>query len=122
MRKIYFLLTLMLLATASAWSQAGRITGHVADPQNQAVSYATVAVKGTNIASSADENGNFIINAPNGATLIVTATGFRSTEVRVADQSRLSITLLAGQALNEVVVTALGISRQTKSLGYSAQQ
>jgi TonB-linked SusC/RagA family outer membrane protein len=122
MKKIYCLMTLSLLLTVAAWSQAVRLTGQVKNVQGEPVPFATVAVKGTSQAVSADQNGNFVISAAKGATLVVTAASFQTQEVLVGDQSTVPVILVGETNLQEVVVTALGIRRTEKALGYSVSK
>lgn len=112
-------MTLSLLLSVAAWSQAVRLTGQVKNVQGEPVPFATVAVKGTSEAVSADQNGNFIISAAKGATLVITAASFQTQEVIVGDQTSFPVTLVGETNLQEVVVTALGIRRTEKALGYS---
>ena len=84
---------------------------------------ATIIVKGNdNTGTLTDFDGNFSVSASIGDVLIVSYVGFASQEVSVANDSTLSIVLEADQQLDEVVVTALGISREKKSLGYAVTQ
>src|SRR5690349_16396907 len=119
MKKIYFLLTMTLLLTVAAWSQTAKITGQIKNVQGEPVPFATVTVKGTSTAVSADQNGNFTINAPRGGTLVVTAASFQTQEIPVGNQSTLAVSLVGESNLQEVVVTGLGIRRTEKALGYS---
>lgn len=122
MKKIYCLMTLSLLLSVAAWSQAVRLTGQVKNVQGEPVPFATVTVKGTSDAVSADQNGNFTISAPRGATLVITAASFQTQEVSVGTQSTIPVTLVGESNLQEVVVTALGIRRTEKALGYSVSK
>lgn len=122
MKKIYCLLTLTLLFTVAAWSQAVRLTGQVRNVQGEPVPFATVTVKGTSDAVSADQNGNFAISAPRGSTLVITAASFQTQEVSVGEQNTIPVTLVGESNLQEVVVTALGIRRTEKALGYSVSK
>lgn len=122
MKKICSVLTMMLLLVLSAWSQTAKITGQVKDMNGEPVPFATVVAKGTNAATSADQNGNFSLTILPGSTLIVSAAGFQSNQIKVGNENSLAITMISGNAMNEVVVTALGISRQSKSLGYTTQK
>jgi TonB-linked SusC/RagA family outer membrane protein len=122
MKKIYCLLTLSLLLTVAAWSQAVRLSGQVRNVQGEPVPFATVTVKGTSEAVSADQNGDFTISAPRGATLVVTAASFQTQEISVGNQTTIPITLVGESNLQEVVVTALGIRRTEKALGYSVSK
>lgn len=122
MKKIYCLLTLTLLLTATAWSQAVRLSGQIKNVQGEPVPFATITVKGTTDAVSADQNGNYTISASGGSTLVVTAAGFEAQEISVGSQSSIPIILIGESNLQEVVVTALGIRRTEKALGYSVSK
>jgi TonB-linked SusC/RagA family outer membrane protein len=119
MRKFFFLLTMLLYLSIAGFSQNSPISGQVRNDTGEPIPFATVRVKGSNAAVSADENGNFTIQAPRNATLVASAAGFEATELAVGTQSTVVLSLRTQTALNEVVVTALGIRRQAKELGYS---
>jgi TonB-linked SusC/RagA family outer membrane protein len=81
-----------------------------------------VRIKGSNTGTTTDVQGGFTLNAPTNAILVFTYIGFISQEVPVNGRSTINVTLLDdSQMLGEVVVTALGIEREAKSLAYSAQ-
>ncbi|MBL7699689.1 MAG: SusC/RagA family TonB-linked outer membrane protein [Chitinophagaceae bacterium] len=122
MKKIYFLMTMSLLLSVAAWSQAVKITGQVKNVQGEPVPFATVTVKGTSDAVSADQAGNFSISAARGSTLVITAASFQTQEVSVGNQDNIPIVLVGESNLQEVVVTALGIRRTEKALGYSVSK
>ena len=111
MKKIYFLLTMSLLLTVAAWSQAVKVTGQVKNVQGEPVPFATVTVKGTSDAVSADQNGTFTITAPKGSTLVITAASFQTQETTIGNQANIPVILVGESNLQEVVVTALGIRR-----------
>lgn len=119
MKKIVSTLFLAVLVFATASAQVRSVTGSVKDDKGVGVAYATVKVKGQSSAVVADANGNFKINAAANASLQVSATGFASTEVK-ATAATLSIVLNRQvDALNDVVVTAQGIRKKAKEIGYS---
>ncbi len=122
MKKIYFLLTMTLLFAAAAWSQNLTVTGQVKNETGDPVPFATVTVKGTSNSVSADPSGNFTISTPLKSVLVISAAGFDSYEVTVENSSPVFAVLTSSNPLTEVVVTALGISREAKSLGYSTQK
>ena len=103
-------------------ADAVKVTGKVTDDTNAGLPGVSVRVKGTNIVAVTDVNGLFTINAPdNNAILVFSFIGFTSREVPVG-ASPMAIKLAAGvSSMTEVVVTALGIKREARSLGYSAQ-
>ena len=63
MKKIYFLMTMSLLLAVNVWSQAVKLTGQVKNVQGEPVPFATITVKGTSEAVSADQSGSFTISA-----------------------------------------------------------
>jgi TonB-linked SusC/RagA family outer membrane protein len=107
-----------------ASAQQKKITGTVKDSAGVAVVNASVRVKGTTSGIATDADGNFSItvNGP-GAILEISSVSFKTQEVPVGQKDHLDIALEAGGAVQqEVVVTALGIKRQKKSLGYAVQE
>jgi TonB-linked SusC/RagA family outer membrane protein len=120
MRKLLLLLgASMLFMVQSALAQTKEVTGKVTDDKGVPVAGATVQEKSTKKATTTDADGNFKLTVKDGATLVVTYVGFERREMS-ASGSNLTISLKANNtALNEVVVTALGIKREKKALGYS---
>jgi TonB-linked SusC/RagA family outer membrane protein len=117
--KKFLLLTVFFLPALIMIAQNRTIEGKIINPDGKPVSFATVTIKGTTTAVSADENGNFSIQAPVNAVLIFSAASFQSTEINIGTQTSINVSLLVQGALNEVVVIALGIRRADKALGYS---
>ncbi|MGN6298485.1 MAG: SusC/RagA family TonB-linked outer membrane protein [Ginsengibacter sp.] len=112
------LLFLQLSHTASA--QERTISGNVVSPDATPVAGASVIIKGATIGTHADANGNFTIKAGPSDILIVSSVGYTAKEVKVGNSSALSITLEPAKSeLQEVVVTALGIKKERKALGYA---
>ncbi|GAB2559818.1 SusC/RagA family TonB-linked outer membrane protein [Spirosoma areae] len=115
------LLWVTLLITHVTQAQDRRVTGRVLSGKDQqAIPGVNILIKNTQTGTTTDANGNFTLNTGPNATLIVSAIGFSGQEVAVGNQSQLTITLQEGdQNLNEVVVTALGIKKEAKRLGYA---
>ncbi len=101
----------------------GKITGVVKNAANdQPVVNASVQVKGTQTGTFTDNKGAFSIMASQNQVLVISSVGFGTTEFRVGKQNNVSITVSETTSqLDGVVVTALGIRRQEKALGYAAQ-
>jgi iron complex outermembrane receptor protein len=99
------------------------ITGKVTDAQGESLPGATVKVKGTSTVTTTDINGNFKITVPDkSAVLVISFIGYNVQEVIVGDKTVVNVRLASSvSTLNNVVVTALGIKREARSLGYSAQ-
>lgn len=118
---------LILLATAcflNVHAQEKKlITGTVQDSDGNPVVAATVKEKGTTNSVTSDLKGIFKITAASNATLVISSIGFDTHEVQVNNSGTVSVQLAeASKNLTGVVVTALGIKRQKKSLGYAVQE
>jgi len=102
---------------------AKEITGVITDSDGNPVPGASVAVKGTSLGTITDMDGKFAITVHEGATLIVSFMGMKTKTVVVGSSSVINVTLEADEvALDDVIITALGISREKKSLGYSVSE
>lgn len=98
------------------------ITGSVTDGSDPLIG-ASVFVKGTSTGTVTDFDGNFSLSVPgNAEMLVVSYTGFTTQDVPLTAASTYSVLLSEGVQLSDVVVTALGISREEKSLGYAVAQ
>lgn len=99
------------------------VKGVVKDVDGVTLPGVSVRVKGSNAGTSTDANGAYTLTVPdNNSTLIFTYIGYITKEVAVSNRTSLDVTLdIANTALTEVVVTALGIERSSKSLTYAAQ-
>ena len=112
-------LTLMSIVTANAQ----RVSGVVTDAEtNEFLPGATIAVKNAGRGTAADSEGKFTIDARAGEVLIVSLIGYGPQTLEVGASTSLNIALVPDNKLEEIIVTALGISREKKSLGYSAQE
>jgi TonB-linked SusC/RagA family outer membrane protein len=126
MTKFKLLLLVMLLSgKIMLFAQERTITGKITDETSGApVAGATVSFKGLKKGVSTDANGVFAIKGPAGpVTLIITSIGFATKEM-LANPSSGSLNITLGsdsKQLGEVVVTALGITRQSKTLVYATQ-
>ena len=105
-------------------AQNRTIGGKVLSSTNEPVSGTSVLVKGTNNGTTTNIEGSFSLSVPTGpVTLLISNVGFIAIEKVVdANVSNVSIVITESQGnLSEVVVTALGITRKTKSLVYATQ-
>lgn len=122
MRKLQLFVVLLLLNIA-AMAQTKQVKGTVTDTKTGSpLASVTVRVKGKNTQSVADANGSYTITLPAGSTtLVFEYVGYASKEVEVpAGSTSLNVTLdEAASATAEVVVTALGISKESRKLGYA---
>jgi TonB-linked SusC/RagA family outer membrane protein len=118
------LLTLVcaLVISLSVMAQTS-ITGTILDDKGNPVPFASVNIKNSKAGTRADEKGNFSISASAGQTLIVSALNYTSQEVPISGSAPITVHLVTAsdQTLNEVVVTALGVKREKRSLTYATQ-
>jgi TonB-linked SusC/RagA family outer membrane protein len=96
-----------------------KITGKVVDEKGEPLIGVSVRIKGTTTGTQTDTNGNFTVDATPQTVLIISYIGFTTQEVPVGSRTSLTITLVSNTSLNEVVVTALGIKKESKKVGYS---
>lgn len=120
-KKILSFLTLVfLLFFQGVLAQSSTVTGTVTDDSGVPLPGANVVEKGTSNGTSADFDGNYTISVGSNATLIFSSLGYTTKEVAVNGQASVNVSLGEDASqLDEVVVTALGIKKSTKALGYS---
>jgi TonB-linked SusC/RagA family outer membrane protein len=105
------------------WSFAQQsVSGTVTDSEGVPLPGATVIVEGTSNGVSTDFDGVYSITASEGDVLSFSYVGFATQNVTVGTSATINVSLAADNALEEVVVTALGITREAKSLGYAQQK
>lgn len=101
---------------------AQNVKGKVSDDKGQALPGVSVVVKGTNVGSASDANGEYSVAAGKNATLIFTYIGFTTMEVAVNNQSRINVSLAEDtKALGEVVVVGYGTQKKVTVTGAVVQ-
>ena len=100
------------------------VSGAVKDSIGKSLEGATVTEKGTSNRTMTNNAGNFSIKVKSGAKLVISFVGYSTEEVPAEPGSAMSITLGYEKinSTNEVVVTALGIKKQSKALGYAVSK
>lgn len=120
------LLTTMLAVaclSSTSYAQNREVSGKVTSTDGAPISSASVSVVGTSYATQTDAEGNFKLSVRPGAILNVTSLGYGSQRVSIGNSSVLSIVLTPQEnTIDDVVVTALGVKREKRELGYSADQ
>ena len=118
----YVLLFVALLFIQGAIAQT--ISGTVTDNSGVPLPSVNVIEKGTTNGTSSDFDGNFELNVSSStATLVFSSLGFATKEVAIAGQSRINVSLDEdAEQLGEVVVTALGIKKEAKAIGYATTE
>jgi len=120
---VRFVIALIFLMAGGVFATAQTINGIILDADSrEPLIGANVAVKGTTRGTVSDIEGNFAIQAKAGDVLMFSYIGYASQEMVVGSATQISVSLKQGNQLQEVTVTALGISREKKSLGYAVQE
>ncbi|MCX2678472.1 SusC/RagA family TonB-linked outer membrane protein [Galbibacter sp. EGI 63066] len=117
-----FLMLITALIVQFTFAQEKTVTGVVTDQDGLPLPGANVVVKGTTNGTQTDFDGNYSIKANAGDILVFSFVGQKTEERTIGASSTIDISLAQdAQALDEVVVTGLGIKREKKALGYSQQ-
>ena len=115
------LMLVVLFCTISYSAFAQKVSGKVTGANQEPLPGAYVLVKGTSTGTVTDEKGEFSLTTALTNTLVLSFTGFETIEVPLEGRSVVDVVMLESAAqLGEVVVTALGMSKQQKALGYAS--
>ncbi|WP_128547071.1 SusC/RagA family TonB-linked outer membrane protein [Larkinella soli] len=118
--RVIFLSLLSTLSLAQTVEVRGRVTE---DGQGTAINGANVLIKGTTRGTLTNDKGEYTIQVQKGATLKFSSIGFVAKEAVVGNSTTIDVALTSEETtLNEVVVTALGIRKEKKALGYSVSE
>ena len=114
----------LLLSCLLAHAQNQTIRGTVVDAETNSIPGVNVLIKGTTQGTITDIDGQYQLAADESAeTLVFSFVGYQTQEVSIGNRSTVDVTLAVDdQQLNEVVVTALGVEREAKALGYAVQE
>ena len=122
MRKLVLLLALVTCSVL-VFAQTRTITGTIKDESGNPIPFATITEKGAKNAVSADADGNFTMHAKEGATITISAAGFNSVDKSTMENLKEIVLNKEGkETIEEVVVTAVGVKRSERSLGYASTQ
>jgi len=121
MRKLIMLFAFLSVAVLQAFAQT-TVTGNVTDSDGGVLPGVSVSVKETTVATMTGSDGSYSIDVPDGKThLVFSYIGMETLELEIAGKTVMNAVMYADEEIiDEVVVTALGISRDKKALGYSA--
>ncbi len=124
MKKLRLLFSVLFLVVSAGMisAQTIQVTGVVTDAQDgQPLPGAALLIKGTSDGEYTDADGKYTITCSPNATLMVSYIGYQPMEVAVNGRSVINIQMRVENILDEIVVTALGVTRQKKALGYAVQ-
>ena len=119
LKKLSALLAFLAMSVF-AFAQNQPISGKVTDANGNGLAGINVLIKGTRRGTATNADGSFTISAPTNATLIVSGVGFADQEIALDGRTDVSVSLTGRQSeLNTVVITALGITKAERKVGYS---
>jgi TonB-linked SusC/RagA family outer membrane protein len=123
-QKIYTLFIGLALFFVCTTALAQSVSGTVkAEEDGLGIPGVSVVVKGTARATLTDLDGNFTIEAPPQSLLVFSLVGYKMQEIAVGNQTTFDVTMEGGNIkMDEMVVTALGTSKEKRQLGYSSQE
>ena len=122
MKKFSLVLSLVLFTMGFAFAQR-TVVGQITDDDGAPLIGATVLVKGTDSGTVTDIDGKYSVNVPEGASMLeLSYTGYETQEIALGVSNVVNVALSEGVTLETAVVTALGVKRSEKALGYSVQQ
>ena len=123
-KKLILFALMSIMITTPFFAQNRIISGTVkVSEDNMPLPGVNVIIKGTNNGTVTDMQGKYSLEVTPNAILVFSAIGFVSQEIEISGQEELNVSLVQDtESLDEVVVTALGISRDKKSLGYATQE
>ena len=123
MKKQYLFLSLLgILMVQFGFAQEKIISGTVVDDSGLPLPGATIVVENTTRGISTDFDGNYSISAAVNEVLIFSFVGYTDQRITVGSSDTYNVTLQAGNELEEVVVTSLGIKREKQALGYAVSE
>ncbi|MEM8907790.1 MAG: carboxypeptidase-like regulatory domain-containing protein, partial [Bacteroidota bacterium] len=121
MKKLSLALVLVLFVLGTALAQR-TVSGIVSDNQGEALIGANILVKGTTTGTVTDIEGKYSVAVPDGSTtLVISYTGYATQEFELGASNVVDIVLKEGAVLDEVVVTAVGLEANKRTLGYAVQ-
>jgi len=122
MKKVLALIFFAVAFTLSLSAQR-TISGVITDNEGLPMIGANVLVSGSDVGTITDIDGSFSLSVPDGADeLLVSYTGYTSQTIDITGTNTVNMVLLEGELLDEIVVTALGISKPKKALGYAVEE
>lgn len=121
--KLTCLLVCLMMLPMVAFAQSQKVTGTVTDVSGEPLIGVSVIVKGTQFGTQTNIDGEFSINAKQGDVLKFSYIGYKSQEITVSSASTINVVMEEdSKTLDEVVVTALGIKKEAKTLSYNVQK
>ncbi|MFD3393249.1 SusC/RagA family TonB-linked outer membrane protein [Aquirufa sp. OSTEICH-129V] len=124
MKKLLLIWVMVMTVCSSLFAQTRQVTGKVTSSEDgAALPGVSVSLKGTARGTTTGADGSYKISVGDGAVLVFGFVGYKQQTISVGSQTAINVVLASDASeLNEVVVTALGLTRTKNSLPYAAQQ
>ncbi len=125
MKKTLLILTILIIAVSTVIAQERSVSGQVISEEDEfGLPGVTIIIKNTVKGTTTDINGNFTMSeVTNSDTLVFSFLGYKTLEIFIGEQKEIYIVMeLTSTQLDEFVVTALGVKRQEREIGYSTQK
>ena len=120
LRFVVMALASLILSTGAIWAQNVKVSGTVSDVNGEPLIGAYVLLQGTSTGTSTDVDGKYVLDVPANGTLVFQLMGMQEQAIPVNNRSVINVTMQEDAVmLEDVVVTALGIKKERKSLGYA---
>ena len=120
LRFVVMTLASLILSTGAIWAQNVKVSGTVSDVNGEPLIGAYVLLQGTSNGTSTDVDGKYVLDVPANGTLVFQLMGMQEQAIPVNNRSVINVTMQEDAVmLEDVVVTALGIKKERKSLGYA---
>ena len=123
LRFVLMTVATMVLSVGAMWAQNVKVSGTVTDNAGEPLIGVYVLVEGTTTGTSTDFDGKYTLDAPANANLVFTLMGMKNAVVAVNNRSTIDVVMKEDAVLlDDVVVTAMGIKKDRKALGYSVTE
>ncbi len=123
MRHKFLLSWMALLLGSFMWAQTVEVQGTVKDISGEPLPGVNILIKGTKQGTTTDFDGHYRIKVPLGKTLVFSYIGYQTKEIKINRGGTYDVVMVpAAESLNKVVITAMGIKKKEKALGYSVQE
>lgn len=119
MKRILLLSFAFITAISFSVMAQRTVSGKITDESGEPLPGVNVVIKGTTTGTQTDLDGNYRLSVEDGATLVFSYVGFQTQELEVGSRTTIDVSMGGATELQEVVVTAVGIERDKKALGYA---
>ena len=119
---LYISLLVFITGMTMGFSQQKTVSGNVTDENGLPLPSASVIIEGSSRGVATDFDGNFSLEVNEGESLIISYIGYADGSIEVGNQNFYSVSLQVNSSLDEVIVTAFGIERQSRSVAYASSR